>query len=533
MDNSAAAVQIDRVEALAKRYQAPVIRQSSDLPPARGMFKPMAAECRRRKDLVVLENGWILVSDSNSELHEVIQRAKTMLNHASVSPRLVFATETILELLLDNQSQAPADKKSASEAQTLLRELLREAVKWDASDVHIEVRSTVAYIKLRRFGRLEPCPRISDKIGPEIPYSLGDKLCSVAFNFETDAESSEHFNPRIPQDASVTILLDGSEVRLRIASGPANGGYDFVIRVLTTGDTRVPRLPDLGYQDWQTRLVFDAVKRPHGMVVISGPTGSGKTTTLASAMNLIDDDRKILTAEDPVEKQIDNASQMPVVVDDDDRGFAAMVRAMLRMDPDVIMIGEMRDEDTASTAVRAAITGHLVFTTLHVNSATNIVTRLNDLGVSPELLANPDLLDTLVYQRLAPILCQECSKPFSHSNPNPFDADRIEKVFGGAVARLRVRGDGCSHCDGHGVTGRKVIAEIIKVDQPGRDFIREMNILGWEKHLRSNGWSSIQDHAKQLALKGMVDIFEAERATTPFSENLHSAFNYRELMESC
>src|SRR6185312_6501192 len=158
-----------------------------------------------------------------------------------------------------------------------------------------------------------------------------------------------------------------------------------------------------------------AVNMPHGAVLIAGPTGSGKTTTLASCMNMIRPDRKIYTIEDPVEKLITNASQIPVNTEKEDRDFASMGRASLRMDPDVIALGELRDEDTARVLVRAAITGHLVFSTIHTHTATAIVTRLMDMGISPVLLSDPSVLVCLICQRLAPTLCKRCMAPITSS----------------------------------------------------------------------------------------------------------------------
>src|SRR5690606_24495539 len=195
----------------------------------------------------------------------------------------------------------------------------QEAVDADVSDIHIEVRSDVAKIRFRKFGELYLHAEWFPRIGREI--------AAVAFNKETD-HATAHFNPLIPQDASMPLSLNHQDVRLRLASMPAHGGFDMVMRILGVGDAaKVISLQDLGYTEEQVYIIKRAVQMPHGAVLLSGPTGSGKTTTLASCMQMVKDTRKVYTIEDPVEKVVPTVTQVPVNTDKNDRSFASFGRA--------------------------------------------------------------------------------------------------------------------------------------------------------------------------------------------------------------
>jgi type II secretory ATPase GspE/PulE/Tfp pilus assembly ATPase PilB-like protein len=206
-----------------------------------------------------------------------------------------------------------------------------------------------------------------------------------------------------------------------------------------------------------------------------------------------------------------------------------MGRAALRMDPDVIILGEMRDEDTASVMVRASITGHLVLTTLPTNRATAIITRLVDMGVSPVLLSDSSVLRCLVCQRLVPKLCSNCSKPLNTSpKHDPFVAD-WEVVLGKEIlSAARVRGSGCDKCNRTGIAGRTVVAEVIWVDEPGRHFIQKSDTLNWEKYLIENGWQNFNARAVSLIGEGVIDPFDAEKVVGPINSATKSTtFDYR------
>ena len=234
-------------------------------------------------------------------------------------------------------------------------------------------------------------------------------------------------------------------------------------------------------------------------------------------MRLVEDFRKLYSIEDPVEKVVTSVTQVPVNTEHYDRSFANMARTVLRMDPDVLVLGEMRDEDTAGVMVRAAITGHLVFSTVHANSAPGIVTRLADLGVSSELLASPDLLVCLICQRLAPLLCTDCRLPLEQSERHQANFPRWREVFGEQWDNVKARGRDCIKCHGLGISSRTVVAEMIWVDEAGRQYIHDNNVAKWKKYLKETGWLSYHDQLLRLVKQGLVDPFDAEALAGEFT----------------
>lgn len=516
---------------LSNALKGQVLTSQADLDPKDKPLLEMADWCQQRGTIVVLKSGIILTVDPISR---DVQNCKTMLINRGIRPgRVITATQQLITLLLANvagaededvQREATEAESSISAQQQRLRLLVQEAVTADISDIHIEVRPEVARIRFRKYGELylhaEWFPR------------LGREIASVAFNKETD-HATAHFNPLVPQDASMPLRVGGQEIRLRLASLPAHGGFDVVMRILGVGDAAtIVTLEQLGYTPEQVYIIKRAVQMPNGAVLLSGPTGSGKTTTLASCMHMIRDTRKVYTIEDPVEKVVATVTQVPVNTDKDDRSFASFGRAALRMDPDYIILGEMRDEDTANVMVRAAITGHLVFSTIHTNSAPGIITRLVDMGISQTLLSDSNVLICLIFQRLVPTLCKKCNVPVAESSHAKVYLDRWRDYFGEDYHLLRCRGPGCAACQKTGVGGRSVVAEVIWVDEPGRRFIRACDMLGWEAYLKQKGWKNYKDRTIELVKAGVVDPGDAEGLVGEIS--VHSSeegFDYDRIRE--
>lgn len=452
--------------------------------------------CLRQGDIVVLNSGLILTTELYSRS---VQNCKLLLKQKKLlldKPlKIILAAKTLIDVLLadaqasqDALNKISTDVLQVSSVQQRLRALVKEALNLQASDIHIEVRQETAKIRFRKHGELF--------LYAEWQAMLGREMASVAFNKETD-HAIGHFNPTVPQNASMPLEIDESRVRLRLASMPAHGGFDMVMRVLTTSEDQNLNLAELGYLPEQIAVITKAVNMPSGGVIISGPTGSGKTTTLASCMNLIEPYRKIYTIEDPIEKIIPQATQIPVNTEKEDRDFAMMGKAALRMDPDVMVLGEMRDEETARVMLRASMTGHLVFSTLHTNSATAIVGRLVDMGISRVWLSDPQLLVCLINQRLLPLLCPDCKVP--------------SKEALGLYRRHNLTR--CTSCHGLGIASRTVIAEIIWIDDEGRRFIQKGDMLGWEDYLKNQHWISYKERAITLARQGLADISDVEKLT--------------------
>lgn len=510
------------LEQYAKASNQNVLASQSDLDPKDPILFQMLNWCLQQGNIVVLKSGTILTSAPTSR---VVQNCKAVLKNHGIIPKTVrAATSQLIQMLLANAIKQEQKLKSAEQVSTQqqrLRSLIQEALRANASDIHIEVRPNVARIRFRTHGELYA--------HAEWMPQLARELAAVAFNKETDYAVS-HFNPLIPQNASMPLDVQGEHIRLRLASIPAHGGFDLVLRMLTTGSHRLDTLRSLGYANDQVLLLEKAIQLPHGAIIISGPTGSGKTTTLASCMQLVDPRRKNFTIEDPVEKVVDLATQIPINTEHNEQGFAQMGKAALRMDPDVITLGEMRDRDTAAVMARAAITGHLVFSTLHTNSAPGIITRLLDLGISSTLLSDPSFLQCLVCQTLIPTLIKEASIPVQDSPLHQPHLARWKQLFKKDFTHLRARNRKTPAGHGLGISGRTVVAEVIWIDEPSRHFIKNADILGWQQYLKDNGWKNMGQRVIEWVRQGLCDPLDAELLLGEMTILRHDRnFNYRTL----
>jgi len=500
-----------------------VLTSQNDLDTKDRVMDEMLAWCKEQENIAVLKSAVILSSDPTSR---TVQNCKSLMLSKGVHPGQVYsAANSLISLLLASGQDEETQRRlkgetstSFSDQQRHLRDLVFEAVQQGVSDIHIQVRPSHTKIRMRQHGELHLYAEWSEKLGREI--------ASVAFNKETDHATS-HFNPLVPQDASMPLKIHSKDIRLRLASVPAHGGFDMVMRILATGEERTKTLEKLGYTPNQVDIITMALKLPFGAIIVAGPTGSGKTTTLASCMEMVDSSLKLYSIEDPVEKVVEAATQVPVNTEKEDRSFASMGRAALRMDPDVIILGEMRDEDTAHVMVRASITGHLVLTTVHTNRATAIVTRLVDMGISPVLLSDSSVLRCLMCQRLMPKVCPKCCIPLRSSPKHQPFLSGWEEVLGKEnIDRAHARGPGCAQCNRTSISGRTVVAEVIWVDEEGREFIQKCDTLNWEKYLKKNGWIDFTGRAIQLISDGVCDPFDAEKVVGPINVAA-KATNYR------
>ncbi|SRR5579883_1154868 len=507
------------LEQYASATKTKVITSPTDLDAKDKVMEEMLTWCKEQANIVVLKSATILSSDPTSR---TVQNCKSLLLSKGIHPGQVYAaTSALISLLLASGEEDDLVRKhkgettvSFSDQQRHLRDLVFEAVMQNVSDIHIQVRETYTKIRMRQHGELRVYAEWSERLGREI--------ASVAFNKETDHATS-HFNPLVPQDASMPLQMNGRDLRLRLASVPAHGGFDMVMRILATGEERTQTLAELGYTQNQIDIIKTAMKLPFGAIIVAGPTGAGKTTTLASCMEMVEPTQKLYSIEDPVEKLVEAATQVPVNTEKEDRSFAHMGRAALRMDPDVIILGEMRDEDTAHVMVRASITGHLVLTTLHTNRATAIVTRLVDMGISPILLSDSSVLRCLMCQRLIAKVCPGCAIPLRSSPKHQAFIPDWEAVLGSEIIdRAKARGSGCAKCGRSGVGGRTVVAEVIWVDEEGRQFIQKCDTLNWEKYLKENGWMDFRDRAIDLIQSGVCDPFDAEKVVGPINPSTQS-----------
>jgi general secretion pathway protein E len=347
--------------------------------------------------------------------------------------------------LLDTRDDAPVIR--------LINALLLEAIKEGASDVHIETQEKRLVVRFRVDGVLR------DKVEP--PRGLAPLLVSrIKVMAKLDIAEK-----RVPQDGRVTLRIGGHDVDARVSTIPTQHGERVVLRLLEKGSLRLD-LGALGMSERDRQVFHKLLERPHGMLLVTGPTGSGKTTTLYAALHRLNDrKRNIMTVEDPIEYELAGIGQTQVNTRTD-LTFARGLRAILRQDPDVIMVGEIRDQETAQVAVRSSMTGHFVLSTLHTNSAVGSVTRLIDMGVERYLLA--PMVVGLAAQRLVRKLCTECRR-----EDKATESDVL--LLGGAIATGEPlwRAQGCAACHNEGYRGRAGLYEVVAVDDSFQKLIHD------------------------------------------------------------
>lgn len=389
------------------------------------------------------------------------------------------------EDLMEQEEDAPIIR--------LINALLSEAIRENASDIHIETYEKRLSVRLRVDGVLREIVQPKRELAPLL-------VSRIKVMAKLDIAEK-----RIPQDGRISLRLAGREVDVRVSTMPSSNGERVVLRLLDKQAGRL-NVSHLGMADRDHKLLRELIHKPHGIILVTGPTGSGKTTTLYAALTELNDkSRNILTVEDPIEYQLEGVGQTQVNTKVD-MTFARGLRAILRQDPDVVMVGEIRDLETAEIAVQASLTGHLVLSTLHTNSAVGAVTRLNDMGIEPFLLSS-SLLGVLA-QRLVRVLCQECREPY--------EADAATCALLGVDAASHTviyKPKGCATCNHLGYRGRTGIYELIMIDEELRRLIH--NNAGehdLEAYARKHGPSIRQDGARNV-LSGVTTLEEVLRVT--------------------
>jgi general secretion pathway protein E len=379
-----------------------------------------------------------------------------------------------------------------------LDELLRLAVEQRATDLHIEPLGTVLQTRLRIDGLL--------KTVPSPPVSMAKAILS-RLKIMAGLNITER---RLPQDGRAHIVVGGAEIDLRIATTPTMHGESAVVRLLRKGSSFVA-LDAIGLATRDDEILRSALQAPFGMIIVTGPTGSGKTTTLAASLAVINEPkRKILTIEDPIEYHISGINQTqihPAI----GLTFAAALRSFLRHDPDVIMVGEMRDGETAHIGVHAALTGHLVLTTLHTNTAAGAIPRLIDLGVESFLIASS--IRIVVGQRLVRVLCEHCKAPYRLSGAD-LDRDQRFAALGFKTGEVVHQPQGCEWCGFSGFRGRQGLFEVMEVTPLVRKAIGpKTEAAELEGIARSEGMSTMIEDGVAKCRAGLTTIDELFRVT--------------------
>jgi len=385
--------------------------------------------------------------------------------------------------LLDSDDEAPIIR--------LLNALFAQAILEEASDIHIESYENRIRIRIRINGTLKQVLEPSVKIAPLL-------VSRIKIMAKLDIAEK-----RLPQDGRIALQLGGRAVDMRVSTIPSGYGEKVVLRLLDKQAGRL-QLKQLGMLETTYAAMLSLIHQPHGILLVTGPTGSGKTTTLYAALiELNNTDLNITTIEDPVEYFIDGINQTQIN-NKVNMTFAKGLRAILRQDPDIVMVGEIRDNETAQIAVQASLTGHLVFSTLHTNTAVGAITRLRDMGVEPFLLSSS--LSGVLAQRLIRVLCHQCKQPCIA------DTKEQEKLNINSSATIH-QAVGCEHCNHTGYQGRSGLYELLTINAEIKTLIHnqasEAQILD-----ASSNHSTLFEQARQLVLNGDTSLDEAIRVVS-------------------
>ncbi|MGB1128649.1 MAG: GspE/PulE family protein [Haloferula sp.] len=384
----------------------------------------------------------------------------------------------------------------------LVQQMLADAMKMGCSDIHIEPLETSVRVRYRIDGRLVEVDNHPKKLLPAIVARL--KVMSGSMSI---AEK------RLPQDGRIQLKAGNKDIDLRVSSVPSNHGESIVMRILDKS-ALVLGLPELGFFSDDQSTFEELIGLPDGIILVTGPTGSGKTTTLYTCLNVINrPDRKIITVEDPVEYELPGINQVMVKADVG-MTFAAALRSMLRQAPNIIMIGEIRDAETANIAINAALTGHLVLSTLHTNDAPSAVARLADIGIKRFLIASA--VRAVLAQRLVRKLCPICKQPTTLNDKQM----RALNLDAGRVAESTIMGAvGCEKCRDIGYKGRMGIFELFKIDDEVRHMVNEnLTTSQLRKRARELGMRSMREDGIRKVQAGLTSAEEVLHVTMSDSD---------------
>ncbi len=417
-----------------------------------------------------------------------IQRGSEFEEMSTATEELIEVESDLLEFirnsqdLLSSEASAPIIK--------LVNSLFFQAIQKGASDIHIESGERKGDVRLRIDGALKK------------HLDLDKTVIGLVINRIKVISNLDISEKRVPQDGRTQISISGKTLDVRVSILPTYHGERVVMRILAQSE-HIPTLESLGFSEDITKSLYKLLTHSHGMILVTGPTGSGKSTTLhACLQHIASPDKNIITVEDPVEYNADNISQIQVS-DKVGLTFAAGLRSILRQDPDIIMVGEIRDSETADIALRSALTGHLLLSTLHTNDATSSLSRLMDMGIENFLISST-LLGVLA-QRLARKLCVHCKEKTTLS-------PAITEEAGLPSSQSYYRAVGCKECDFTGYKGRQAIGELFIVD----DDVKLMMKDGFNDHqireaMKQKGMATISDKLKQMLMAGQTSYEEAIR----------------------
>jgi type IV pilus assembly protein PilB len=486
-------------EAIARQYQlVPVSAKEDCLVIA--MFDPLDVEAidlvqrvtrRNVKPVVASERAIAALIDAtwgggqSAELAEVLEEAMDSVTDLEVAEPS------------DDEDGDLAEARRMSEQAPIVRTVnhfIRDAVNQGASDIHVEPRHNGCQVRFRVDGALRDVKLLPKPIQSAIISRL--KIMG-------DLDIAEK---RLPQDGRIAIRVARRTVDIRLSTLPTHHGERVVMRLLDRSVNAL-KLEQLGFSEQGLAAIRELIRKPYGIILVTGPTGSGKTTTLYSCLSVVrNPEINIITVEDPIEYELEGASQSAVNVKAG-LTFAAQLRAILRQDPDVILVGEIRDQETADIAFRASMTGHLVFSTLHCNDAAGAFPRLTDMGVEPFLIASS--LSAVVAQRLVRTICPACRELYE---PGP-DESALLAANGIDTDGLRLaRGRGCKTCAGTGYKGRTLVSEVLPVSREIRRMaVQKESADVIRARAVSEGMSTMRQDAFRKVLEGVTTLDEVCR----------------------
>ena len=431
-----------------------------------------------------MTNGVLFYTDASDT--EGLSQELTVFLGYNVALKHLEVTQ-LNRYLSTNYRKQSASQQVLSFSQDFLEKVLLTAKAIGSSDIHFEPFEESCRIRYRIDGKLKEQYRIPKEEYPVIINKIKN---------QANLDISQN---RLPQDGRITVNTQENEFDIRVSTLPSMNGESIVLRLLSK-DTSGIALENLGFTERELLVYKESVKKPNGIVLISGPTGSGKTTTLYATLKLLNTvDTKILTIEDPIEYTLEGVMQMQLR-EDIGLDFETSLKTFLRQDPDIIMVGEIRDVKTANMAIRAALTGHLVLSTIHTNSAWATISRLIDMGVPSHLIAST--LNMSVAQRLVRKLCIHCKKETVVTRSDfPLNFTAPEKIKTQYIAQ------GCEHCYQTGYLGRKAIYELLPVTKDLSIHIKN-NELQIDDYLKNNAIKQLSNQAIELVTKGETSIEE-------------------------
>ncbi len=497
---------------LAEAFEIPYIENEylEKTPPAKDFLTKFPVRLLLRYGLLPLEerDGYTVIATSKISDHSALDELR-VASGRDLLPALAPASEieralkkilgvgadTLQSLdqkdeglqVLDTDKDDDLDLAHAAQDASIIKfvnQILTEAIEMRATDVHIEPFEDQLRLRYRIDGVL---------VQANVPPSVRRFHAAIVSRLKI-LSHLDIAEKRLPQDGRIKLRINAREIDIRVSIIPMIHGEAVVLRILDRTDA-VLGTEHIGMAP-RDRKEFDKIlDMPHGIVLVTGPTGSGKTTTLYAALSKINDtERKIITIEDPVEYQLKGVNQIQTNTKSG-LTFAAGLRAILRHDPDVVLVGEIRDRETAEIAVQASLTGHLVFSTLHTNDAPGAATRLIDMGVEPYLVASS--LEVVIAQRLVRLICKECKTEMPEAEVRP-----LREEFGDLVPDVLYYGTGCRNCQGTGYRGRQGVFEIMGISDEIRSLIlhrspahelRKVAVTQGMRSLRDDGWRLIRE----------------------------------------